>query len=71
MDSRMPHPVITYCDQGTSQTRRMNAKLNPSEGLPKNTPENYGDDAPPPVFTEDVSLEVFMQHLRRLAVQPQ
>eukprot|EP01083_Nonionella_stella_P036788 100355_1 len=69
MSSRIPRPMPVRCDQGTSQARFLVAKLNPS--VSHNNPEGYGEGVPPPVFTDDVSLNVFMQHLRKLAVQPQ
>jgi protein transport protein SEC23 len=48
-----------------SQARFLLAKLNPSV--------TYNSDNPPPggdvIFTDDVSFQVFMDHLQRLAVQ--
>ena len=49
------------CDQGESQSRFLKTKLNPSSG---GGPQ--GSEAP--VFTDDVSLKVFMQHLVKFAV---
>lgn len=66
-EDRIPVPSEHPCDEGGSQERFILAKLNPS--VTHNTPQGYGDQAAPPVFTDDVSLKVFMQHLRRLAVQ--
>lgn len=67
IEKRFPTPRFIECVQGHSQSRFIMAKLNPSV-----TQSNVGEmGAEPPVFTEDVSLKVFLQHLRRLAVQEQ
>jgi len=66
MDNRFPHPRFIECVEKGSQERFLMAKLNPS--ITQNT---LGDNGEPPVFTEDVSLKIFMQHLKRLAVQSQ
>jgi len=65
MNSRFPYPRFIECVEKGSQSRFLMAKLNPS--ITQSTMD-YGQGEPP-VFTEDVSLKVFMQHLRRLAVQ--
>jgi len=65
METRFPTPRFIECVEGGSQERFLKAKLNPSI-----TQSTVGlGEGEPPVFTEDVSLKVFMQHLRRLAVQ--
>eukprot|EP00457_Paulinella_chromatophora_P001779 gb/GEZN01001781.1/.p1 GENE.gb/GEZN01001781.1/~~gb/GEZN01001781.1/.p1 ORF type:complete len:747 (+),score=118.53 gb/GEZN01001781.1/:81-2321(+) len=64
VSSRFPTPRFIKAIQGASQERFLLAKLNPSI-----TP-SAGAGAENMVFSEDVSLSVFMQHLRRLAVQP-
>lgn len=66
MESRFPYPRLIECVEKGSQSRFLMAKLNPS--ITQSTPAQQGDE--PPVFTEDVSLKTFMQHLRKLAVQP-
>lgn len=63
---RFPVPRLVICDQHGSQARFLLAKLNPSA--------TYNSDAPPApggdiIFTDDVSFEVFLEHLQRLAVQ--
>ncbi|XP_043810063.1 protein transport protein SEC23 isoform X2 [Manihot esculenta] len=62
---RFPVPRLVVCDQHGSQARFLLAKLNPSA--------TYNSDAPLPggdvLFTDDVSFEVFLDHLQRLAVQ--
>ncbi|CAJ1949712.1 unnamed protein product [Sphenostylis stenocarpa] len=65
MKERFPVPRLVICDQHGSQARFLLAKLNPSATY--NT-ENYqpGGDI---IFTDDVSFEVFLDHLQRLVVQ--
>ncbi|CAL5382503.1 unnamed protein product [Camellia sinensis] len=62
---RFPVPRLVICDQHGSQARFLLAKLNPSA--------TYNSDIPAPereiLFTDDVSFEVFLDHLQRLAVQ--
>ncbi|KAK4593645.1 hypothetical protein RGQ29_017664 [Quercus rubra] len=62
---RFPVPRLVICDQHGSQARFLLAKLNPSA--------TYNSDGPLPggdvIFTDDVSFEVFLDHLQRLAVQ--
>jgi protein transport protein SEC23 len=67
MESRFPYPRFIECVQNGSQSRYIMAKLNPS--ITQATTEYQQSGAEPPVFTEDVSMKVFMQHLKRLAVQ--
>jgi protein transport protein SEC23 len=64
MDSRFPVPRFIVCDQHKSEGRFLMAKLNPS--VTHNT--NDGS-AGQPIFTDDVSLRVFMEHLMNLSVQ--
>lgn len=65
MKERFPVPRLVVCDQHGSQARFLLAKLNPSATY--NT-ESYhpGGDI---IFTDDVSFEVFLDHLQRLVVQ--
>jgi protein transport protein SEC23 len=67
METRIPYPRFIECVEKGSQSRFLMAKLNPS--ITQSTMEYRGQGNEPPVFTEDVSMKVFMQHLRRLAVQ--
>lgn len=63
---RFPVPRLVVCDQHGSQARFLLAKLNPSATY------NSANEAPPGgdiIFTDDVSLQVFVEHLQRLAVQ--
>ncbi|KAL2576371.1 hypothetical protein AAZV13_16G072800 [Glycine max] len=62
---RFPVPRLVVCDQHGSQARFLLAKLNPSATY--NTESyNPGGDI---IFTDDVSFEVFLDHLQRLVVQ--
>jgi protein transport protein SEC23 len=60
-------PRYVDCDQGSSQARFLLTRVNPSQ-----THNNlYGwsqDGGGAPVLTDDVSLQVFMEHLKKLAV---
>ncbi|EDQ92266.1 uncharacterized protein MONBRDRAFT_34958 [Monosiga brevicollis MX1] len=62
--TRFPMPRYVDCDQGSSQARFLLSKVNPSH-----THNNmYSQDGGAAVFTDDVSLQVFMEHLKKLAV---
>lgn len=63
MDSRFPVPRYIVCDQHKSEARFLMAKLNPSVS------HNSEGGSGTAVFTDDVSLRVFMEHLMKLAVQ--
>ncbi|VAI18389.1 unnamed protein product [Triticum turgidum subsp. durum] len=54
-----------YQDQEGHEARFLLAKLNPSVAYNSDNPAPGGDV----IFTDDVSFEVFMDHLQRLAVQ--
>lgn len=56
MDNRFPVPRYIVCDQHKSEARFLMAKLNPSV-----THNNEGAGGAQ-VFTDDVSLRVFMEH---------
>lgn len=62
---RFPVPRLVICDQYGSQARFLLAKLNPSATYNSDDPVPGGDI----IFTDDVSFEVFLDHLQRLAVQ--
>eukprot|EP00592_Proboscia_alata_P001524 CAMPEP_0194368498 /NCGR_PEP_ID=MMETSP0174-20130528/16736_1 /TAXON_ID=216777 /ORGANISM="Proboscia alata, Strain PI-D3" /LENGTH=781 /DNA_ID=CAMNT_0039144903 /DNA_START=60 /DNA_END=2405 /DNA_ORIENTATION=- len=62
MDDRFPVPRYINCDQHKSESRFLMAKLNPSGG-------DQGGSGAAQLFTDDVSLRVFMEHLMKLAVQ--
>jgi len=65
---RFPIPRYIVCDQGGSQARFLLSKLNPSTTHMTNSmygsAQSAGGQA---IFTDDVSLQVFMEHLKRLA----
>lgn len=63
--TRFPIPRYVETEQGGSQARFLLSKVNPSQ-----THNNavYGGDGGSPVLTDDVSLQVFMEHLKKLAV---
>lgn len=78
---RYPVPMYVVCDQGGSQARFLISKLNPSNthvasaggsgwapGM--QTAGAGGQQQAPqqPIFTDDVSLQVFFEHLKKLAV---
>ncbi|KAH9649514.1 protein transport protein SEC23 [Citrus sinensis] len=63
---RFPVPRLVVCDQHGSQARFLLAKLNPSATYNNANEIAAGSDI---IFTDDVSLQVFIEHLQRLAVQ--
>ncbi|EEC04049.1 vesicle coat complex COPII, subunit SEC23, putative [Ixodes scapularis] len=68
LQTRFPMPRYIVCDQGGSQARFLLSKVNPS--VTHNNAYNWGqqDTGGFPVLTDDVSLQVFMEHLKKLAV---
>lgn len=65
--TRFPMPRYIDCDQGGSQARFLLSKVNPSQT--HNNTFAYGQEGGgAPVLTDDVSLQVFMEHLKKLAV---
>ncbi|XP_074276672.1 protein transport protein SEC23 E-like [Silene latifolia] len=63
---RFPVPRLVVCDQHGSQARFLLAKLNPSSTYNNVNEMAAGSDV---IFTDDVNLQVFFEHLQRLAVQ--
>ncbi|KAJ3277055.1 GTPase-activating protein S23 [Terramyces sp. JEL0728] len=66
LTDRFPIPRYIECDQGGSQARFLLAKVNPTQ-----THANagqYGAASGQTIATDDVSLQVFMEHLKKLAV---
>ena len=61
---RFPIPHFVNCDQNGSQARFLLAKLNPSS-----THNNQSGMSAEMIMTDDVSLQVFTEHLKKLAVQ--
>ncbi|XP_054822509.1 protein transport protein SEC23 G [Prosopis cineraria] len=64
MADRVPVPKLVKCDQHGSQARFLLAKLNPS--VTQESTYTEGSDI---IFTDDLSLQVFLDHLQVLAVQ--
>ena len=63
--SRIPSPIVVKCSQNGSQARFLMSKLNPS--ITQNTIDQYGGGQAP-VFTDDVSLDVFLKSLKDVVV---
>ncbi|KAJ4956849.1 hypothetical protein NE237_013632 [Protea cynaroides] len=63
---RFPIPRLVVCDQHGSQARFLLARLNPSATYNSAHEVAAGSDV---IFTDDVSLQVFFEHLQKLAVQ--
>jgi len=64
MEHRFPVPRYISCDQGKSEARFLLAMLNPS--ITHHSNDGAGGQT---IFTDDVSLRVFMEHLVKLSVQ--
>ena len=79
MGTRCPTPRLVECDQGGSQARFLLAKLNPSatHATSDAAAPSYdnamggvvGAGGPEIIFTDDIAMNVFLQHLAKLAVQ--
>ncbi|MCJ1338745.1 GTPase-activating protein S23 [Bachmanniomyces sp. S44760] len=67
VQDRFPLPRFIICDAGGSQARFLLSKLNPST---THTTNSYGgaQQSAQTIFTDDVSLQSFMDHLMKLAV---
>ncbi|KAF2431858.1 transport protein SEC23 [Tothia fuscella] len=67
IQDRFPLPRFIVCDAGGSQARFLLSKLNPST---THTTGSYGgvSQSAQTIFTDDVSLQTFMDHLMKLAV---
>lgn len=57
-------PRFYVCTPGDTNERKIKARVNPSSLSTTNSTVESGN-----YFTEDVSLNVFMQHLIKMAVQ--
>jgi len=64
MDTRFPRPMFIECDQGGSQERFLLAFLDPEI-----THMSGIGDGKKVIFTEDVNLQVFIEHLKKRAVE--
>lgn len=63
---RCPTPRLVECNQGGSQARFLLAKLNPS--ATHNNSNGYSQSGGEIIFTDDISMNVFLEHLAKLAV---
>jgi protein transport protein SEC23 len=63
LTERFPVPRYIDCDQGGSQARFLLSKLNPSTTHTSGSP--YSATGGAVVLTDDVSLQVFMEHLKK------
>ncbi|OMJ09422.1 Protein transport protein SEC23 [Smittium culicis] len=61
---RFPVPRYVNCDQNGSQARFLISKLNPSTTHTNNNQYGGGEA----IMTDDVNMQVFMDHLKKLAV---
>ena len=72
MIGRFPMPRYIVCDEGGSQARFLLFKVNPS--LTHNTTFGWGQtqsEGSTFILTDDVSLQVFMEHLKKLSTANQ
>ncbi|GFR80023.1 protein transport protein Sec23A [Elysia marginata] len=67
LQTRFPMPRYIVTEAGASQARFLLSKVNPSQ-THNNMYGFGGQDGSVPVLTDDVSLQVFMDHLKKLAV---
>lgn len=72
---RYPIPMYVVCDQHGSQSRFLISKLNPStthvsqtSAVSNYSGEPIGQPQGQAIFTDDVSLQVFLDHLKKLVV---
>ncbi|KAI1414229.1 Sec23/Sec24 trunk domain-containing protein [Hypoxylon sp. FL1857] len=65
---RFPLPRFIVCDAGGSQARFLLSKLNPSTTHTSGAYGGVGAQTAQTIFTDDVSLQTFMDHLMKLAV---
>ncbi|XP_066172470.1 protein transport protein Sec23B isoform X2 [Sylvia atricapilla] len=66
LQTRFPMPRYIHTEHGGSQARFLLSKVNPSQT--HNNLYAWGQESGAPVLTDDVSLQVFMDHLKKLAV---
>lgn len=66
LQTRFPMPRYIDTEHGGSQARFLLSKVNPSQT--HNNMYGWGQESGAPILTDDVSLQVFMDHLKRLAV---
>ena len=67
---RFPLPRFIVCDAGGSQARFLLSKLNPSTTHTSGPYGGVGATNAQTIFTDDVSLQTFMDHLMKYAPTP-
>ncbi|GAV00548.1 hypothetical protein RvY_11379 [Ramazzottius varieornatus] len=70
LSSRFPMPRYVVTEEGGSQARFLVSKVNPSQthANPMYAYGPNGAEAAPSVLTDDVNLQIFVDHLKKLAV---
>ncbi|KAI0240092.1 GTPase-activating protein S23 [Massospora cicadina] len=68
LSTRFPIPRYIVCDQNGSQARFLLSKLNPSATHASDPYGSVGGGDGTRIFTEDVSLQTFVTHLKKLSV---
>jgi len=66
LQTRFPMPRYIVTEESKSQARFLKSKVNPSQT--HNNMYAWGQEGGGHVLTDDVSLQVFMEHLKKLAV---
>ncbi|CAK9442189.1 uncharacterized protein LODBEIA_P59320 [Lodderomyces beijingensis] len=66
LSDRFPLPRFIDCDEGGSQARFLTAKLNPSTSYATNVNHFYGWGERTDVFTDDINLQSYMEHIQRV-----
>ncbi|CAL8269540.1 protein transport protein Sec23B [Gadus morhua] len=66
LQTRFPMPRYVDTEHGGSQARFLLSKVNPSQT--HNNSNGWTQEPGAPILTDDVSLQVFMDHLKKLAV---
>lgn len=67
---RFPLPRFIVCDAGGSQARFLLSKLNPSTTHTTGAYGGVGAQTAQTIFTDDVSLQTFMDHLMKCVKHP-
>ena len=65
LTDRFPLPRFIVCDAGGSQARFLLSKLNPSTTHTTGAYGGVGAQNAQTIFTDDVSLQTFMEHLMK------
>ncbi|KAF1745097.1 hypothetical protein MXB_4012 [Myxobolus squamalis] len=67
---RMPVPRYIYTENGASQARFLSAKVNPSQTYTNPNDWQSGGAGGVMVLTDEISLQAFIDHLKKLVVTP-